>query len=149
MYSMNLVEDDARIAGIVRGARRVAVLGIKTAEASDQPAHYVPEYLQKRGVEIVPIPVYYPEATEILGQPVYRRCAEVPGKVDILDVFRRPKDVEAHLPDILAMKPLPGCVWLQLGIRNDRAAEALARAGILVVQDRCLKVEWARFAGGK
>jgi predicted CoA-binding protein len=149
MYSGNLVEDDDRIARIVRGTKRVAVLGIKTAEVSEQAAFYVPEYLQKRGVEIVPIPVYYPEATEILGQPVYRRCAEVPGKVDILDVFRRPRDIDAHVPDILAMKEKPGCVWFQLGIRNDKAAEALARAGILVVQDRCLKVEWARFAGGK
>jgi predicted CoA-binding protein len=148
MYSRNLVEDDERIAEIVRGARRVAVLGIKAAEDSDQPAHYVPRYLQERGVEIVPIPVYYPEATEILGQPVYRRCAEVPGKVDILDVFRRPRDIDAHLPDILEMKEKPRCVWFQLGIRNDRAAEALARAGVLVVQDRCLKVEWARFARG-
>jgi len=148
MYSRNLVEDDARIGGIIRGAKRIAVLGIKTAEDAAQPAHYVPAYLQQRGVEIVPIPVYYPEATEILGQPVYRKCAEVPGKVDILDVFRRPRDVDAHLPDILAMKVKPTCVWFQLGIRNDKAAEALARAGILVVQDRCLKVEWARFAAG-
>jgi uncharacterized protein len=148
MYSGNLVEDDARIAEIIRGARRVAVLGIKTAEDSDQPAHYVPAYLQKQGLEIVPIPVYYPEATEILGQPVYRKCAEVPGQVDVLDVFRRPRDIDAHLPDILAMPVKPGCVWFQLGIRNDKAAEALARAGLLVVQDRCLKVEWARFAGG-
>ena len=147
MYSRNLVEDDARIGEIVRGARRIAVLGIKTAEVAEQAAYYVPEYLQRQGLEIVPVPVYYPEATEILGEPVYRRCADVPGKVDILDVFRRPKDIEPHLPDILAMKP--PCVWFQLGIRNDRAAEALARAGILVVQDRCLKVEWARHVKGR
>jgi uncharacterized protein len=147
MYSENLVEDDARIAEIVRGAKRVAVLGIKTAEDPGQPAYYVPEYLQKQGVEIVPIPVYYPEATEILGQPVYRSCAEVPGRVDILDVFRRSKSIDPHLPDVLTMKPR--CVWFQLGIRNDKAAEALARAGILVVQDRCLKVEWARHMKGR
>ncbi|MBI5069864.1 MAG: CoA-binding protein [Deltaproteobacteria bacterium] len=147
MYSKNLVEDDDRVAEIVRGAKRIAVLGIKTAEAADQASFYVPEYLQKHGVEIVPIPVYYPEATEILGQPVYRTCAAVPGKVDILDVFRRPKDIPAHLPDILQMKP--ACVWFQLGIRNDAAAEALARAGIAVVQDRCLKVEYARAVKGR
>ena len=146
MYSGNLVEDDARIGEIVRKARRVAVLGIKTAEASDQASYYVPEYLQRHGVEIVPIPVYYPEATEILGRPVYRRCVDVPGPVDVLDVFRRPRDIPAHLADILAMRP--PCVWFQQGIRNDAAAETLARAGILVVQDRCLKVEWARVAAG-
>jgi hypothetical protein len=147
MYSKNLVEDDDRVGEIVRAARRVAVLGIKTAADAAAPAYDVPEYLQRHGLEIVPIPVYYPEATEILGQPVYRRCADVPGTVDILDVFRRPKDIDAHLPDILAMKPR--CVWFQLGIRNDKAAEVLARAGIPVVQDRCLKVEWARFAKGR
>jgi hypothetical protein len=147
MYSQNLIEDDERIGRIAREAKRVAVLGIKTAEDSDQAAYYVPEYLQRHGLEIVPIPVYYPEATEILGQKVYRRCADVPGPVDILDVFRRPKDIDAHVEDILAMKPR--CVWFQSGIRNDRAAEALARAGIPVVQDRCLKVEWGRQARGR
>jgi predicted CoA-binding protein len=144
MYSQNLVEDDERIGRIAAEARRVAVLGIKTADQADQSAYSVPEHLQRKGLEIVPIPVYYPEVQEILGRKVYRRCADVPGPVDILQVFRRPRDVEAHVPDILAMKPLPRCVWLQTGIRNDRAAEALARAGVLVVQDRCLAVELSR-----
>jgi predicted CoA-binding protein len=144
MYSQNLVEDDERIGRIAAEAKRVAVLGIKTADDPDQSAYSVPEHLQRRGLEIVPIPVYFPEATEILGQKVYRRCADVPGPVDILQVFRRPRDIEPHLPDILAMKPLPRCVWFQTGIRNERAAEALARAGILVVQDRCLAVELSR-----
>jgi predicted CoA-binding protein len=90
----------------------------------------------------VPVPVYYPDAKEILGKPVYRKVADVPGELDMVDVFRRPQDVLAHLDDLLAKKPR--AVWLQLGIRNDEAAERLARAGIQVVQDRCLKVEWRR-----
>jgi predicted CoA-binding protein len=147
VYSQNLVEDDARIAQIVQTARRVAVLGIKTSEEAEQPAYYVPEYLQRQGLEIVPIPIYYPEATEILGQPVYRTCAAVPGPVDILDLFIHPRKIEGHVPDMLAMKPR--CVWMQSGIHNEKAAEALARAGILVVQDRCLKVEWIRLAKGR
>jgi predicted CoA-binding protein len=147
MYTQNLVDDDARIGEIVRSAKRVAVLGIQTADESSQPAFYVPEYLQRHGLEIVPVPVVHPDETEILGQKVYRRCADVPGKVDVLDVFRRPKDIDAHVEDILAMRPR--VVWLQLGIRNDRVAEALARAGILVVQDRCMKVEYARHVKGR
>ena len=140
-WRRNLIEDDEqRMLGLLRSARRVAVLGIKTEAARGQPAFYVPQALQEMGLEIVPVPVYYPEATQILGQKVYRRVADVPGEVDIVDVFRRSADVAAHLPDLLAKKPR--AVWLQSGIRDDRTAEALARAGILVVQDRCLMVDY-------
>lgn len=138
----NLITDDARIGELVRSAKRVAVIGIKTADRPEQPAYEVPEVLQRGGVEIVPIPVYYPDVTEILGQKVYRKVADVPGPIDIVDVFRRPVDIPGHLDDLLAKRPR--AVWFQLGIRNDAAAETLARAGILVVQDRCLKVEFRR-----
>ena len=137
-WQAHLVEDDEGIARILGEAKRIAVLGIKTRE-SGQPAYYVPEYAQRIGREIVPVPVYYPEATEILGQKVYRKVADVPGTVDMVNVFRRPKDIDAHVDDILAKKPKS--VWFQLGIRNDAAAERLAKAGIDVVQDRCLMVE--------
>ncbi len=138
----NLIEDDGRIRELLATTRRVAVLGMKTERQAGQPAHDVPAYLASAGLEIVPVPVYYPEVTAILGRPVYRHVADVPGPVDIVDVFRRPDDVPQHVPDLLAKRPR--AVWLQLGIRNDGAAEALAREGILVVQDRCLKVDWAR-----
>ncbi|MDC0740328.1 CoA-binding protein [Polyangium mundeleinium] len=134
-----IVTDSRRIAEIARGAKRVAVLGIKTEQQSDQPAFYVPAYLQGAGVEVVPVPVYYPDVTRILGQPVYRRLADVPGEIDILDVFRRPSDLPPHVDDILAMRPK--AVWFQSGIRNDEVATRLAAAGIEVVQDRCLMVE--------
>jgi len=95
------------------------------------------------GVEVVPVPVYYPETTTILGQPVVRKIVDA-GAIDLVDVFRRPKDVAGHLDDLLAARP--PAVWLQSGIRNDEVAEALAKAGIKVVQDRCLMVEHRRFA---
>jgi uncharacterized protein len=139
-WRQNLIEDEEKLLSLLRSARRVAVLGIKTEAARAQPAFYVPQALQQMGLEIVPVPVYYPDATEILGQKVYRKLAEVPGPVDVVDVFRRSGDVAAHLPDLLAKKPRS--VWLQSGIRDDRTAEALARAGILVVQDRCLMVDY-------
>ncbi len=144
-WRRNLLDDDARIGELLRSTRRVAVLGIKTESQADQAAFYVAKYLHDQGVEVIPVPVYYPEVKAILGKPVFRKVADVPGPVDIVDVFRRPSDVPAHLEDILAKKPR--AVWLQLGIRNDQAAEALARAGILVVQDRCLMVEHRRHAG--
>lgn len=138
----NILTDDDDIRELLRSIRRVAVLGIKTEAQADQPAFYVPQFLASRGLEIVPVPVYYPEAKEILGRPVYRKLADVPGDVDVVDVFRRPADVAGHLDDLLAKRPR--AVWMQLGIRNDAAAEALAKAGIRVVQDRCLMVEWRR-----
>ena len=138
----NIVEDPRGVAEILRGAKRVAVLGIKTEKQGGQPAFYVPEYLQGAGFELVPVPVYYPEVTEILGQRVYRAVADVPGEIDLVVVFRRSADVAAHVDDLIAAKP--GAVWLQSGIRNDDAAERLARAGIRVVQDRCAMVEHRR-----
>lgn len=138
----NLIQDDASVGELVRSAKRVAVIGIKTADKPEQPAYEVPEVLQKGGLEIVPVPVYYPDVTEILGQKVYRKVADVPGPIDIVDVFRRPVDIPGHLDDLLAKKPR--AVWFQLGIRNDAAAETLAKAGILVVQDKCLNVEFRR-----
>jgi uncharacterized protein len=143
-WRAHILEDDASIRELVRSARRIAVLGIKTEQQKDQPAFYVPQFLASSGVEIVPVPVYYPDVQEILGKKVYRKLADVPGPVDLVDVFRRPADVAAHVPELVAMKPR--AVWMQLGIRNDAAAEALAKAGIQVVQDRCLMVEWRRHA---
>lgn len=124
---------------VLARTRRIAVLGIKTDAAAAQPAFYVPQYLQNAGFEIVPVPVYYPEATEILGQRVYRKLVDVPGDLDLVDVFRRPTNLAGHLDDLLAKKPK--YVWLQLGIRNDEFAAALERAGIGVIQDRCIMVE--------
>jgi predicted CoA-binding protein len=137
-WRSHLIEDDDGIRRVLAHSTRIAVLGIKTAE-SGQPAYYVPEYVQRAGREIVPVPVYYPDVTQILGAPVYRRIADIPGDVDLVNVFRRPKDIPPHVDDIIAKRPR--AVWFQLGIRNEDAAERLARAGIDVVQDRCLMVE--------
>jgi predicted CoA-binding protein len=139
-----LLEDDDAIAALVRSVKRIAVLGIKTEAQANQPAFYVPRYLHDAGLEVFPVPVYYPDLTTILGQPVYRSVSAVPGPIDLVDVFRRSADVAAHLPDLIQAKPR--AVWLQLGIREDHVAEQLARAGIAVVQDRCLMVDHERFA---
>jgi len=130
----NLVESDAGMAAILADTKRIAVLGIKTEAQRGQPAFFVPEYMAEAGYEIVPVPVYYPDVVEILGEPVYRTLAEIPEPVDMVNVFRRPRDIPPHLPDLLASKPR--VVWMQLGISHDAVAEALARAGIKVVQDR-------------
>ena len=139
----NLVTTEQGIAEVLRETRRVAVLGIKTEAQAGQAAFYVPEYLHNAGLDVVPVPVYYPDVTEILGKKVYRSVFDVPGPVDLVNVFRRSQDVPPHVDDILAAKPR--AVWMQSGIRNDEAARRLAEAGIKVVQDRCLMVEHRRF----
>ncbi len=138
-WQHNLLERDDEIADLLRTSRRIAVLGIKPDSHAGKPAHSVPAYLKEQGYDVVPVPVYYPEVREILGMPVYRTVSEVPGEIDIVDVFRRPEDIPAHLEDIISKRPK--AVWFQLGIRNDSAAQELAEAGIKVVQDRCLKIE--------
>jgi uncharacterized protein len=141
-WRKNLIQDDAGIRQLVRASRRIAVLGMKPESRSSKPAFFVPNYLANVGLDVVPVPVYYPDVTEILGRKVYRRISDVPGAVDLVEVFRRPKDIDQHLDDILAKKPK--AVWFQSGIVNHGAAERLARAGIKVVQDRCLMVEHQR-----
>ena len=138
----NLVDSAAGIAAMLRATKRIAVLGMKTEEQAGQPAFYVPEYMIETGYEVFPVLVYYPTVTEVLGRKVYRKVADVPGPIDMVNVFRRPHDVTQHIDDVLAAKPK--FVWLQQGIENDEAAERWARAGIQVVQDRCLMVEHRR-----
>ena len=133
-WQENLLSDLAEIRNLIRQTKRIAVLGIKTDAQADQPSVYVPMYLKKTGFEIIPVPVYYPEATVILGETVYRRLIDIPGDIDMVDVFRRPNDIDGHIEDILAKKPKS--IWFQSGIRNDTAAEIFAKAGIKVVQDR-------------
>jgi predicted CoA-binding protein len=143
-WQANLVTSPAEIARLLEQCRRIAVLGIKPESRAGAPAFYVPEYMLRQGYDIVPVPVYYPEVVEILGRRVYRSLRDVPGPIDMVNVFRRPRDIPPHVPDILAAKPR--MVWFQLGIAHDEAAETLARAGIRVVQDRCLLVEHRRLA---
>ncbi len=138
-WQQNLVTNSNEIADLLNATRTIAVLGIKTEAQASEPAFYVPSYLQTAGFQIIPVPVYYPDATRILGQQVYRRLADIPIDVDLVNVFRRSEDVPPHVEDILAKMPM--AVWLQSGIRNDAAAETLAKAGIKVVQDRCLMVD--------
>jgi hypothetical protein len=144
-WKAQLIEDDAAVSDVLRKARRVAVLGIRPESHAHKPAHGVPKYLQEQGYEVIPVPTHDGADGSILGRPTYRAVADVPGEVDIVDVFRRPEDIDAHVDDLIAKHPK--VVWFQLGIRNDAAAERLARAGIRVVQDRCMKIEHMKLGG--
>ena len=138
-WQHNLITENERIRELLADTKTIAVLGIKTEAQAGQPAFYVPKYMQSAGFKVIPVPVYYPEVTQILSQTVYRKLADIPVEVDLVNVFRRPQDIPPHLEDILAKKPKS--VWMQLGISHHAVAEALAKAGIEVVQDRCLMVD--------
>ena len=136
-------ESDENLERVVRSLRRAAVLGVHPNAA--RPAHYVPKYLAEQGVEIFGVnPRFVGE--ELFGNPVVATLAELDVEVDVVDVFRPSQAIPTHADDVLAMRPAPKVVWLQLGIRHDETAERGRAAGIEVIQDRCLLVDHRRFA---
>lgn len=141
-WKSNLIETREQIRALLAETKRIAVLGMERDEKSERPAYYVPQYMMDAGFEIIPVPVKYPGLDRVAGLQAYPSVSGVPGEIDMVNVFRRAQDIPPHVPDILAKRPKS--VWFQLGIRNDAAAETLARAGIKVVQDLCLMVEHRR-----
>ena len=129
---------------ILRSARRVAVLG-----ASPNPArasNFVATYL----LASTDYDVYFvnPNASQVLGQPVFPTLAQLPEVPDLVDVFRRREDLPAVLDEVLALPPGVRTLWLQFGLFDEQLARRAEAAGLEVVMDRCLKVEHARFHGG-
>jgi predicted CoA-binding protein len=145
-WKENLIDSRSHIRDLILQTKRIAVLGIKTEQQADQPSFYVPQYLASAGFEIIPVPVYYPDVQEILGKQVFRRLTDIPLDIDMVDVFRRSQDLHKHTDDLLMKRPKT--VWFQSGIRHDEIADQLAKAGIKVVQDRCLMVEHRRLSQG-
>ena len=132
--------DDAAIRDLLDAARRIAVVGL--SPKPDRDSHRVARYLQLRGYEIVPV---YPREEEILGRTVYRRVQDIPGEVDLVDVFRRGEDLPAVTDDVLAGHAR--ALWFQIGCVNEAAAERAQAAGLTVVMNRCTKIEHARLLG--
>lgn len=127
----------AEIVGVLDRSRVVAVVGFHRDPT--KPAHYVPEYLSRQGYTVIPVnPTLAERGEGYFGRAAVASLAQITEPVDVVDVFRRSDRVAEHLDDILAMRPLPRTVWLQLGIRNDEVTRALVAQGIEVVQDRCM-----------
>jgi predicted CoA-binding protein len=136
---------EAEVRAVLARARVVAVLGAHSD--SGRPAHYVPDYMHRQGSRILPVNAML--VGEVLwGEPTRATLAELGEPVDVVDVFRRPDALPAHLEDILAMRPAPAVVWLQQGIRNQAFADALVAAGIDVIQDRCMLADHRRWGLG-
>jgi predicted CoA-binding protein len=128
------IESLPEIRAVLERTRTIAVLGAH--HHPSRPAFYVPDYLRVQGYRILPVnPTLV--GTTLWGEPVRATLAEIGEPIDMVDVFRLAELLPGHLADLLAMKPPPRLVWLQLGIRNNAFANALVAAGIDVVQDRC------------
>lgn len=129
---------------ILRNTRTVAVVG-----ASDNPArpsNDVFGYLLRHSrFELFPV---NPNADAVCGIPAYRSLSDLPLIPDMVDVFRRHDDLPEVLDEVLQLSPLPRYLWLQQGLRHEQFAERARAAGMTVVMDRCLKVDYARFGGG-
>lgn len=136
-----MTETETLVRELLETARTVAVLGAHPDPA--RPAHYVPAYLVEHGYRVLPVNVTKAGQT-LFGETVRAALTEIDEPVDVVDIFRPSDAIAGHLDEILAMKPLPGAVWLQLGIRDDATAEKLRAAGIRVVQDRCMLAEHRR-----
>src|SRR5258707_625109 len=108
--------NDARLREILTGSPTVAVLGIH--REPEKAAFYVPEYLHDEGYRVLGVNPVFADET-LFGEKVRATLRELEEPIDIVDVFRRPENIDGHVDDILAMKPHPRFVWFQLGIRND------------------------------
>jgi len=136
------MQSDAELRDLLHRVRSIAVLGVKNGAGDD--AFRVPKYMQAHGYRIVPI---NPKLETVLGERALASLAKIEGGVDLVNVFRAPHHLPAHVDEILALSPRPLAVWLQLGISHAEAAARLETAGIAMVQDRCLMVEHRRLLG--
>ena len=130
------------IRALLQRAKRIAVVGLSTDES--RASFEIAEYLQSVGYQILPVNPKHAGQT-ILGEPVVAKVTDLEGPIDIVDIFRRPVDVPRPVDEAIAAGA--GAIWMQLGIRNDAAAQKAADAGLLVVMDRCIAVEHHRLLG--
>ena len=125
---------EEEIFAILKKYKTVSVIGMSKNPEKD--SYMIPSYLMKKGYKVIPV---NPTADEILGEKSYKRLSEVPGDVDIVDVFRPSEDIPNYVQDVLAKKPK--VFWEQLGIHNEAAEEKIAASGIKIVYDRCMQIE--------
>jgi predicted CoA-binding protein len=137
--------DDEYIARILRTTKTIAVVGASANE--ERASNYVSRYLSDVGYDVIPVNPGH-AGKEIAGRLTYARLADIPGPIDMVDVFRRSEDVPSVVEEALKLDPLPKVIWMQQDIRNDAAAAMAEAAGVEVVMDRCPKIEYPRLLGG-
>ena len=135
------MDDIATLRRILGENRVIAVVGLSADWY--RPSFFAAKYLQEHGYRIIPV---NPKYQEILGQKCYARLADIPEKVDIVDVFRKARDVPPIADEAIAIGAK--VLWQQLGVKNEAAAAKAREAGLDTVMDRCVKIEHARLFGG-
>lgn len=136
-----IIDNDNVIRGMLKTSHIIAVVGIKDETRPHEAAHSVPAYLYSRGYKIIPV---NPNYKSVFGIPCLTSLEEIHEPVDIVQVFRAPKNIMPHALEALKMKPQPRVFWMQTGIRHQEAAHKLASYGIQVVQDHCMYMDHLR-----
>ena len=134
---------DNYIRGILKTVKTIAMVGISPKD--NRPSYFAFKYLLERGYRMIPVNPGQ-EGKEILGQKVYAKLADIPEPVDMVDIFRASKFAPAVVAEALELKPRPGVIWMQLGVRSDEAAALAEAAGVKVVMNRCPKIEYGRLS---
>jgi predicted CoA-binding protein len=132
------------ISGILRSVRSIAIVGASANEV--RPSYFVMKYMLAKGYDVFPVNPGQ-AGKDILGQMTHARLSDLPGPVDMVDIFRASNAVPAITDEILAMPTLPKVVWMQLTVRHDESAARLEERGVKVVMNRCPKIEYARLSG--
>jgi uncharacterized protein len=128
------MNESERITELLKKSKNIAVVGLSSSPM--RPSYGVSAYLQSHGYKIIPV---NPEIKGALGEKAYASLSEVPEKIDIVDIFRRSEFVPSVVDEAIRLKP--AAIWMQEGVQHEAAAEKARKAGILVVQDRCLLKE--------
>jgi predicted CoA-binding protein len=135
--------DDDYIRGILNTVKTIAMVGISPKD--NRPSYFAFKYLLERGYRMVPVNPGQ-VSKEILGQKVYARLADIPERIDMVDIFRGSPFAMGIVQEALALKPKPQVIWMQLTVRDDAAAKLAEDAGIKVVMNRCPKIEYGRLS---
>ncbi len=136
-----MIDDITGLRRILQETRTIAVVGLSANW--HRPSNFAAKYMLDHGYRVIPVNPVYPE---VLGQKCYPSLRDIPERVDMVDVFRRPDEVLPIVDDAIAIGARS--LWLQLGVINDEAVRRAEAAGLEVVMDRCVKIEYARLFGG-
>ena len=140
-YSIRAMEHTNTLRRILKDNRVIAVVGL-SAEWH-RPSYFAAKYLQEHGYRVIPV---NPKYESVLGEKCYKSLREIPERVDIVDVFRKTRDVMPIAEEAIAIGAK--VLWQQLGVRNEEAAAKARAAGLETVLDRCVKIEHGRLFGG-
>jgi uncharacterized protein len=134
-------DDSEKTRRILRENRTIAVVGLSAQW--HRPSYFAAKYMQEHGYRVIPV---NPTYDTILGEKCFKSLREIPGKVDIVDCFRKSAEIPAIAEDAIAIGAK--VLWMQLGVTNAQARQRAEAAGLEVVEDRCVKIEHGRFFGG-